>query len=314
MNDNFPRWLAKLAAWTHDPAEKALVLMRDPLGHEGGTVRDLRKKLFPGGIPTDIKAAMKRADHWAAAADRPQFGGGGRDYWAQVRFEQNPVLIHPLSGEEFDLKSLDIDPAHIKALSGMHFDELIVDGDTRKTALNFWRFGPELKCVLPTLWQLLPADTRVPDHTIWSHLDLSSAFATAFTADPDNDAALLSMSFGPVQDFIAAARTTSDLWAGSHLLSRIAWEGLKVIASEIGPDAVLFPQLRGVPLVDLWLRDEIGLSAERFAEAEWVKKEKGAKTDANPLFMAALPNKFVAIVPAGQAAALAERVTAAVRD
>lgn len=317
-NPNNARWLAKLAAWTHDPAEKALVLMRDPLGHEGGTVRDLRQKIFPGGIPNEIKAAMKRADHWAAAADRPQFGGGGRDYWAQVRFEKNPVLIHPLSGEEFDLNTLnEIDPEHIKALSGMHFDELIVSQpgegnpiDPRKTALNFWRFGPELACSLPTLWQLLPADTRVPDHTIWSHLDLSSAFATAFSADANQDAALLSMSFGPVQDFIAASRTTSDLWAGSHLLSRIAWEGLKVIASELGPDAVLFPQLRGVPQVDLWLRDEIGLPKERFADAEWAS----AKTDANPLFMAALPNKFVAIVPADQAAALAEKVTAAVRD
>lgn len=313
--ENDTRWLAKLAAWTHDPAEKSLVLMRDPLGHEGGTVRELRQNIFPGGIPADIKAAMKRADHWAAAADRPQFGGSGRDYWAQVRFEKNPVLIHPLSGEEFDLNTLsEIAPEHIKALSGMHFDELIVSENNeinhRKTALNFWRFGPELKCSLPTLWQLLPADTRVPDHTIWSHLDLSSAFATAFSADANQDAALLSMSFGPVQDFIAAARTTSDLWAGSHLLSRIAWEGLKVIASELGPDAVLFPQLRGVPQVDLWLRDEIGLPKERFADAEWAS----AKTDANPLFMAALPNKFVAIVPTAQAAVLAEMVTAAVRD
>ena len=315
MNQTNP-WLAKLAAWTHDPAEKALVLMRDPAGHEGGTVRELRKLIFPQGIPADINAAMKRADHWAAAADRPQFGGSGRQSWAQVRFEEQPVLIHPLSGEEFDLQKLaDIDPAHIKALAGQHFDELIVreNGaiDTRKTALSFWRFGPELdQSTLPTLWQLLPADTRVPDHTIWSHLDLSSAFATAFSADANNGATLLSMSFGPVQDFIAAARTTSDLWAGSHLLSRIAWEGLKVIASEIGPDAVLFPQLRGIPQVDLWLRDEIRLPAERFAKAEWASTQ----TDANPLFMAALPNKFVAIVPADQATVLAGKVTAAVRD
>lgn len=328
-NENDTRWLAKLAAWTHDPAEKALVLMRDPLGHEGGTVRDLRNKLFPGGIPADIKAAMKRADHWAAAGDRPQWPmqeitvttkkGEEKTLavapWARVHFDQQPLLIHPLSGEEYDLKKLDINPEHIKALSGMHFDELIVREENgeinpRKTALNFWRFGPELKCSLPTLWQLLPADTRVPDHTIWSHLDLSSAFATAFSVDANQNAALLSMSFGPVQDFIAAARTTSDLWAGSHLLSRIAWEGLKVIASELGPDTVLFPQLRGVPQVDLWLRDEIGLPKERFDEAEWTS----AKTDANPLFMAALPNKFVAIVPADQAAALAEKVTAAVRD
>lgn len=319
-------WLAKLAAWTHDPAEKALVLMRDPAGHEGGTVRALRAILFPEGIPAAIGQAVKRADHWAAAADRPQFGGGGREAWARVRFDEAPVLIHPLSGEELDLKKLtDIDPDHIKALSETHFEELVVSHDAKKTALNFWRFGPELdRSALPFLWQLLPADTRQPDHTIWAHLDLTSAFATAFAADASltpgtspasgrgeqaGDAALLAMSFGPVQDFIAAAKSTSDLWAGSHLLSRIAWEGLKVIADELGPDAVIFPQLRGVPQVDLWLRDEIGLPSERFAETDWATE----KTDANPLFMAALPNKFVAIVPADRAAELAERVTAAVR-
>lgn len=312
MNENL--WLAKLAAWTHDPAEKALVLMRDPAGHEGGTVRALRQTLFPSGVPEKIQAAVKQADRWAAAADRPQFGGGKRDDWASVRFDEQPVLIHPLSGEEYDLRKLsEIEPAQIRALSEVHFDELIVKEngaiDAKKTALSFWRFGPQLNGTdLPSLWQLLPADTRLPDHTIWAHLDLSSAFAAAFATD--DDAALLAMSFGPVQDFIAAARSTSDLWAGSHLLSRIAWEGLKVIASELGPDAVIYPQLRGVPQVDLWLRDEIKLPAERFAEADWAKD----KTDANPLFMAALPNKFVALVPAGRARELAKNVTHAVRD
>lgn len=317
MTDTQPAWLTKLAAWTHDPAEKALVLMRDRAGHEGGTVRTLRKTIFPQGYPKAIEQAVKRADHWASAADRPQFGAGGRDTWAQVRFDQQPVLIHPLSGEEFDLGKLaDIDPAHIKALSGEHFEQLIIrDGtgaiDARKTALNFWRFGPELDgSNLARLWQLLPADTRIPDHTIWSHLDLTSAFATAFAADTQGQAALLSMSFGPVQDFIAASRTTSDLWAGSHLLSRIAWEGIKVVASSLGPDHLIFPQLRGVPQVDLWLREEIGLPAKNFDGAEWTEHN----TDANPLFLPALPNKLLAIVPADQAAALAEQVGTAVRD
>ena len=311
MNENTKPWLAKLAAWTHDPAEKALVLLRDPAGHEGGTVRELRKRLFPEGQPTDIRDAVKRGDHWASAADRPQFGSGGRNVWAQVRFDQQPVLIHPLSGEEYDLGKLaDIDPAHIKAASQTHFDKLVVEGDAKKTALNFWRFGPEIDADIRTLWRLLPADTRVPDHTIWAHLDLTAAFATAFTADSKGDAALLAMGFGPVQDFIAAARTTSDLWAGSHLLSRLAWEGLKVIANEIGPDAVIFPQLRGVPQVDLWLRDEIGLPEDRFQNCDWASQ----KTDANPLFGAALPNKFVAIVPASRAEELAKKITEAVRD
>lgn len=319
MTDTNNIWLAKLAAWTHDPAEKALVLLRDPAGHEGGTVRALQQALFPQGLPGGLAAQVKRADHWASAADRPQFPRDDKDgryaAWTQVRFEQNPVLIHPLSGTEYDLKALDIDPAQIRAISTDHFQQLIErnpDGtpDARRSALAFWRFGPTLDAgPLRALWQLLPADTRIPDHTIWTHLDLSAAFASSFAADRDGNPALLSIAFGPVQDFIAQARTTSDLWAGSHLLSRIAWEGLKVICTRLGPDAVIFPQLRGVPLVDLWLRDEMGLNPKRFMGCEWFEQ----RTDANPLFAAALPNKLVAIVPADQARALAEAVTEAVR-
>jgi len=296
-------WQAKLAARVHDPAEKALVLMRDPAGHEGGTTRELFKTFFPQGIDSQTKQWIKTADHWASAADRPQFPQDANNRyagWAQVRFDQSPEIKHPLTGKSDELGKLTIEPAHIKAFSTDSFKALIErnqDGGIawQKTLLNFWRFGPELNPQdIGPLWKLLPANTRVPDHTIWAHLDLTSAFCGAFAADPEQQPALLNISFGPVQSFIAAGRSTSDLWAGSHLLSRIAWEGMKVICEQLGPDAIIFPQLRGVPLVDLWLQNEMGLPASRFADCEWRK----AKTDANPLFSAALPNKFVALVPA----------------
>src|SRR5690625_7007553 len=38
-------WKTKLAARVHDPAEKALVLLRDPAGHEGGTSLALKRLL-----------------------------------------------------------------------------------------------------------------------------------------------------------------------------------------------------------------------------------------------------------------------------
>jgi CRISPR-associated protein Cmr2 len=313
-------WQAKLAAWTHDPAEKALVLLRDPAGHEHGTVAALQKAIFrTTGIPDPLREAVKKADRWAAAADRPQWprtkDDGPYADWTQIRFTEKAVLIHPLSGEEYELGKLEIPVGSIKAVSLDHFKNLIVNNagtvDAHRTALAFWRFGPNTPAAdLGALWELLPADTRVPDHTIWSHLDLSSALATAFQADPDHNPALLAVSFGPVQDFIAQARTTSDLWAGSHLLSRIAWEGLKIVCEQFGPDCVLFPQLRSVPQVDLWLRDEIGLPEEWFAKEEWTK----GQTDANPLFAAALPNKFVAIVPASHVEELARRITEQVRN
>ena len=239
-------WQTKLHARLHDPAEKALVLLRDPAGHEGGTSRALHRLLgfdrapesgtlapdrpdaldtvlFTHGIPARMYRTVQRADWWASAADRPQWPmeevttSSGRTRkvadWAQVRWTASPTLVHPLSGREFDLGSLaDTDFHDIKERSRAHFERLVVrDGaepDWRRTLFAFWRFGPELRedednGKLGELWPLLPADTRVPDHSIWDHLDLTSAFAGAFAADADEGAALLALSIGPVQSFIA---------------------------------------------------------------------------------------------------------------
>ena len=310
-------WRVKLAAWTHDPAEKALVLLRDPAGHEWGTSAELRERIFgQRHIPAELAEVVRRADRWASAADRPQWPRAESDprfaAWQQVRFVDDPVLIHPLSGEQLSLERLpDVGVETIKALSRDHFMSLIdEDGDPEKTALAFWRFGPTIDAKeLKNFWGLLPADTRVPDHTIWQHLDLTAAFATAMWGGK-SDPALLTMSFGPVQDFIAQARTTSDLWAGSHLLARIAWEALRVLCDAVGPDTVLFPQLRGVPLVDAWLRDDKGLPPALFSNEEWTE----SATDANPLFTATLPNRFVALVPSHRIADLVRDMEAAVRE
>ena len=350
-------WQTKLHARLHDPAEKALVLLRDPGGHEGGTSRALHRLLgfdgipeaghlppdggdaldtvlFTNGIPAGMYRTVQRADWWASAADRPQWPmeevtvttGNGQTRiravaeWAQVPWTEQPTLIHPLNGNSFDLRTLaDVDIHDIKDRSRGHFERLVVrDGeavDWRRTLLAFWRFGPELReeddnGTLSQLWPLLPADTRIPDHAIWDHLDLVSAFAGAFAVDPDEDAALLALSIGPVQSFIAAARSTSDLWAGSHLLARLSWEATKVVCERLGPDAILFPRLRGIPQVDVWLRDECRLPPEWFKGCDWTERE----TDANSLFSAALPNRFVAVVPAGAAGAIAGEIETRVRD
>jgi CRISPR-associated protein Cmr2 len=315
MTDNDDLWKTKLAAWLHDPAEKALILLRDREGHEWGTVRRLREEL--GISHEDLP---KKADWYASAADRPQFPleAGGQRYasWTQVDFVTHAVLEHPLTATDYGLGKLDeISTEHLKAVSEDHFRSLAVKDendryDLRRTLLNYWRFGPESPAEdLNLLWQNLPADTRIPDHSIWAHLDIVSAFAGAMAADGNGTPALLAVSFGPVQGFIAEARSTSDLWAGSHLLARIAWEGMRVVCERLGPDAVLFPNLRGAPLVDVWLRDEVNLSRELFADMDWVK----SRSDANPLFGAALPNRFVALVPADQAQRLAKDIEGKVR-
>ncbi len=48
---------------------------------------------------------------------------------------------------------------------------------------------------------------------------------------------LISISIGPVQDFIASARRSRDLWFGSWLLSELS----KVVAQTIGEENLIFP-------------------------------------------------------------------------
>ena len=312
--ENNTFWQTKLLARIHDPAEKAIVLMNTPEGHEGGTVADLKKEFFNQAQLTELYPKVQKADHWAAAADRPTLPKA--DKWAQINFLNDAALIHPLSGEHFRINGLSgTDIEAIKKASLAHSKSLIQRDkngniDYKKTNLALWRFQSEGKMLeggWGALWEQLPADTRIPDHTIWTHLDLISAFAGCFTAQESGDTPVLfSMQFGPVQDFIAQARSTSDLWAGSHLLSRLTWEGIKVLCQELGPDSVLIPQLRGVAMVDAWLYKEEGLAFDLFeqAGAEWTIKND----DSNPLFAAALPNKFTALVPKSKVKDLAEKI------
>ncbi|MEF9956448.1 MAG: type III-B CRISPR-associated protein Cas10/Cmr2 [Acinetobacter sp.] len=316
-NNNDLFWQTKLMARIHDPAEKALILMNTLEGHEGGTVKILKDQLFSAEQVQQLNAIVQKADHFAAGADRPSLPKSGQ--W-NINFLDAPTtIIHPLSGERFSVDGLgSTDLNKLKSDSQNHFSQLIVknvDGsiDYKKSYLNNWRFGAEGKLVDGdggALWSQLPAETRIPDHTIWAHLDLTSAFAGCFV--DDDSPVLFSMQFGPVQDFIAQARSTSDLWAGSHLLSRLTWEGIKVLVNELGLDSVLVPQLRGVAMVDAWLYQEQGLELNLFEQikAEWTRKND----DTNPLFAAALPNKFTALVPKSKVKNLAEKIEQHVRN
>ena len=228
-------WQTKLAARIHDPAEKALVLLRDPAGHEGGSIVAVGKALGfethwvkrrDGSqveklkLPREMDGIVEQADHWAAAADRAQFPKDANERypaWAQVRFAEQGEIRHPLSGEKFDVTNIgqDVLVGHIRAVSADVFKTLIHEATDRtpdlfRTLLAFWRFGPELGRGMKGighLWSLLPADTRTPDHTIWQHLDLTSALAGAMASS--SRPALLTVSIGPVQEFIAAGRSTS---------------------------------------------------------------------------------------------------------
>lgn len=359
-------WQAKLAAWLHDPPEKALTLTRTPEGHEHGTAARLREFCFGSEqAPRELAQLAKLADRWAAASDRPQWPVAKEDkgfdkkilFWSR----SGATLIHPLGGDVYHLGDLYVaasgrlvtgasekmreilrtatedvgfaagaeDPEGKAAPLGVP-EEALAAADIpaelgkeeaptlqalRRAVLALWRLGPVTdpkEFGLGEVWRLLPADSRVPDHSIWEHNALASAMAGALAVGERKNPALLLVSLGPVQGFIEQARTTSDLWAGSHLLSYLAWEAMKPVAEVYGPDAILFPSLWGVPLVDVWLEDQ-GLKLPDAKEDRRSPDWKHAPTDSNPLFSPCLPNRFVALVPASAAEELAGKIRDEVR-
>jgi len=295
-------WYYKLYAWLHDPAEKALILMRGVGTHEEGTVAAMRTLCFGEASDEWAEAVARRADHWAAAADRPQYPKPKdfRRQGAEAPFWREPELVHPLAGDRLPLQEMYVDTRKaIEAASFERLKALVTKGDEhsalstvddRKQAfLRLWRFGPEAAPeALGLVWQLLPADSRVPDHSIWDHLSLTSAFAGIL--GQKKTPALLMVSLGPVQGFIEKGKSTTDLWAGSHMLSVFTWVAMQPVVETFGPDAIILPSLRGLPLLDLWLEEQGVALDEKLANALHLDTEN------NPLFKASIPNRFTAIV------------------
>lgn len=102
---------------------------------------------------------------------------------------------------------------------------------------------------------------------------------------------MLRLQIGPVQDFIAAARSILDLWSGSYLLSRLMAAGLQRLQQDQGVQ-LIFPSTEQAGIYT-WC------SGDR---RTWVE---GAQTPC-------LSNKLIAYVPTAAAEALAQAVRQAI--
>jgi CRISPR-associated protein Cmr2 len=119
---------------------------------------------------------------------------------------------------------------------------------------------------------------------------------------------LLKLQIGPVQEFIAQARSTRDLWSGSYLLSWLMAAGLNELVSlmpegsgsalERAEEAVIYPSLRGQPLCH-FRRDP-------------ANRGENAASYLTP----SLPNLFLAVLPvsASEAGAIGKNVGAAMEE
>lgn len=293
-NDEF--WALKIVALLHDPPDKLLLGLKD---HETRTEPLLQKVLGRTSSLEDWPEwnIARKADAVAASMDRAAFPdavavspkdetadpSGATLYWAQ------PEVHHSLSGRPYDLPK---EPVSSRQAVSQRYNDVLdllttkFGRDLEKLYLALWRRLPE--AVAP-VWRLVPADTRMVDHSLWDHLDATAAVAGALDRP-----GLMIFSLSPAQRFIQQARRTQDLWIGSYILSFLTWQAAQAIVHELGPDAVLYPALRGQPMFDYWLHKESGILDE--------------SPRTRRIAMATLPNRLVAIVPAGSAQLLAQGI------
>ena len=162
----------------------------------------------------------------------------------------------------------------------------------REICFQLWRRMPETvpPNVPRVVWELQPADSRTPDHSLWDHLRVASALAFITKRKNEGDVLpwLVVFSIGPVQSFIAQSRTSSDLWTSSILLSDLVWHAMQPFVERYGPEAIVYPDLRGNPRADLWL----------YQQQHEKRLRDVLPPDANPCSFAGIfPNTFIALVP-----------------
>ncbi len=282
-------WRNKILAFLHDPPEKA---------YDYGPNHLQRAKTYASSFGLDMRLWQTHHADWsAAAADRfifpdgrqPGVGGLGggllfkHPLSGQPAFSENDFPTHEEAERLFasvlpDFQAENPQTAHwLLWRLWMHRAAEKVPGNSEKS----------------TTTPYLPADTRIPDGTIWHHNAIVSALEAA-RADGRTPALLL-FQIGPVQEFIAQARSTRDLWSGSFMLSWLMAHALQAVADHSGPDCVVFPSLRGQPLLD-WL-NKTKLQAARHAGATNFWNLFSLEQHQDLVLTPNLPNRFLAIVP-----------------
>ncbi|MCI0721012.1 MAG: type III-B CRISPR-associated protein Cas10/Cmr2 [Acidobacteria bacterium] len=237
-----------------------------------------------------MKQAAAEVDRLASMIERLPMPTDGDSGERTVNPVGNQLgIVHPLARTRARLDVPDL-TGEIVTQEQDQIREILtsIPGDQGQLERNqyfaIWRlFQEKLTETLGDFFGRLPADTRTPDHTIWHHLDITAGMKAA-QADRDG-AALLAVAIGPVQAFIEASRSVRDLWSSSMIVSWLAFRAMRPVIEQLGPTALVYPALRGNPLLDLWLRDGLHL--------------KLPLPPKDLRLSPSLPHRFLALVPWG---------------
>jgi len=323
-------WENKFLSYMHDPFDKMLNIRN----HEERAKQIIEQ--FGLQVPNEFKELWSRADSFASGFERGVFPGrdaNDPNKDGSINFNEHPELTHPIQGGALQLDitntqwTEDILKRAIADIIGTtaggggysakftNQHEKFVKARFIYThlALRF-KLAQENIAGLGALWHKLPADSRIPDHSIWHHNALVSALVScmnpdgiAITGDAQFDnktdnVGIMIFTITPVQSFIGKARKLRDYWTGSIVLSWLAFEGIRWAIENLGPDHILYPSLLDQPLIIEYLKQH------------WKIDENDLPTLQQVNDIATFPNKVMLLVPLNYAQDIGKAIEAAIKD
>ncbi|WNZ23864.1 type III-B CRISPR-associated protein Cas10/Cmr2 [Leptolyngbya sp. NK1-12] len=323
-------WQAKIWGLLHDPPLKPLI------ADKSGTGPWADLHVMAGWQAPSKNDRLLQADYIAAASDRAAFGAlpkwaevdysdelchllsganipfhlpedsplrqgrdrieaehlriGKSDWNAYTNDEKN--LIKQLAKEEREAAEefiRNIIPQEIKRSS-----------DPKEVFWWMWRCLPEALSRHPEISDprllLIPAETRIPDCSIWSHSSVAAALAGSLMGYDGSDNSrpyIATFTFTPVQEVVKASRKMQDFWAGSWILHYLSACICWAWANEYGPDAIVYPSLYDQPLIDHWLLNQkFPLSTHPYWHKDLIREPMLRR-----LLTAGFPNVLVIVLP-----------------
>ncbi len=205
-------------------------------------------------------------------------------------YQEFNEIRHPLSEEKLDFLVPFNKNEIFNSIETVFSNLNISEYDDKLKFFSLWRnledeiFEKEKNKTWIKYLSILPTDTRIPDHSIWEHLKISSAVNTfnKNTILYQNNSLFL-FSIGPVQSFISQARKTQDFYMGSFILSFLTFISIREIINQFGPTSIIYPDLYKQPLADWFMEDKLNV------------KIKNSYSDY--VYLPTIPNRFVAIIP-----------------
>lgn len=265
----------KLKAFLHDPVDKCFEI----------ATHEKRAKIYAEKLGITGVEEAKGSDQIASCMERSLLPPNIQQDFNEIR--------HPLSDEKIEIPTFNKGEIFKSVEEVFELSGRVLNGKNEMDKfLYIWRniqdeiFEKNKYKEWIKYLAVLPADTRLPDHSIWEHLKISSAISAYW--DEQNkmllqNNSLFIFTLGPVQSFISQARKTQDFFMGSFILSYLTFIGMMEIIKKYGPTSLIYPDLYKQPLMDWFLENQIKIDIKNstFAHIE----------------LPTIPNRFVAIIP-----------------